>query len=214
MCLSTEAQQLLIEGSSEILGRALSAGELEALSKYLALLTKWQRTQRLVGSVEPGWLIDNAVLDSLLFSRLLPPDTESVADVGSGAGVPGIPLKVVRPAIRFTLIESRERRASFLAAVVRELELRDCRVARGRAESVGIEDRNQDVVVVRCAGRLDDLIPLVLPLLRPYGMVIASGPPRPRPGMRLRSGSHLDIDWVEIRWTRGVRAFAVYRKAD
>jgi len=65
-------------------------------AKYLALLVKWQRTQRLIGSSDPDWIVDHILLDSLLFTRVVPETTRSILDVGSGAGVPGVPLRFFR----------------------------------------------------------------------------------------------------------------------
>jgi 16S rRNA (guanine527-N7)-methyltransferase len=160
-----------------------------------------------VGSTEPAWLVENVILDSLCFARLLPPEAVSVADLGSGSGVPGVPLKIVRPELKVTLIESRERRASFLAAVIRELELRDCDVFGGRAENVDPAQRNYDVVVMRCAGDLARMIPVAAGLARPGGVVIASGPPK-RPAISMGVG----VDWVDVQGVRTSRLFALYRK--
>jgi 16S rRNA (guanine527-N7)-methyltransferase len=183
----------------------LTNSETEAIEAYLSLLTRWQKSQRLVGSIEPGWLIKNVVLDSLLFLRLLPAGSITIADLGSGAGVPGVPLKIVRPELRVTLIESRERRASFLSAVVRELGLQDCRVLGRRAEEIAPADRNQDVVVTRCAGDLSEVVHVAAALARPGGLVIASGPPRRPP-----TKSGLDLRWVEVEASGGARLFATY----
>jgi len=199
---------LLADGSRRILGRRLTAGETDAIFRYLALLAKWQRSQRLVGSTDPRWLVQNIVLDSLLFLQLLPPSPASIADLGSGAGVPGIPIKILRPDVSVVLIESRERRASFLAAVVRELGLQQCRVVASRAEDVGSSDRHHDAVVMRCAGELAGLVPVAAGLARPGGRVIASGPPN-RPAA---AEDGLDLDWVEIDGASGRRWFAIYRK--
>jgi 16S rRNA (guanine527-N7)-methyltransferase len=150
--------------------------------------------------------MENVVLDSLLFLTLLPRGPISVADLGSGAGVPGIPLKIVRPELRMVLIEARERRVSFLSTVIRELSLPECRVVGERAERVAPEDRNHDVVVMRCAGDLTEIIPIAARLIRSGGMVVASGPPR-RPANR----KGLGLEWVEIEGVQGRRLFAVYR---
>src|SRR5688572_4764254 len=104
---------LLESAGRAILGRPLDQHELAAFGKYLTLLVKWQRVQRLVGSSDPEWIVEHLFLDSLLFLQVLPAELESLADVGSGAGFPGIPIKIVRPDLRVTLIESRQRRVSF-----------------------------------------------------------------------------------------------------
>jgi 16S rRNA (guanine527-N7)-methyltransferase len=206
--LSRALEAILAEGSSRILERDLSLQETDAFLQYLTLLTRWQRVHRLVGSIEPEWLIENVILDSLLFLPLLPTGVDLVADLGSGAGVPGIPLKIVRPAMKVTLIESRERRASFLATVIRELGLRECRVVAGRAEDIPRADRSYDAVVMRCAGDLTRLVPVAADLLRSGGVVVASGPPSKR-GVRAHPAG---LEWVEAPGVRASRAFGVYRK--
>ena len=95
MRLTTALEALLIERSRPILERTLSAHEVEAFTKYLALIVRWQRVHRLVGSIEPKWLVENGLLDSLQFLRVLPPAIESIADLGSGAG-PGSTCRMPR----------------------------------------------------------------------------------------------------------------------
>ena len=193
-------------GAQFILGRPLSVLELEAFDKYLALLQKWQRVQRLVGTAEPEWIVENLFLDSLLFLRVLPPDLVALADVGSGAGFPGIPMKIVLPDLDVTLIESRQRRASFLTAAMRELGLARVRVVSTRVEGVpeGLLGAF-GAVVMRCAGGMEELLPSVSKLVSPGGMVVCSGPPARRP---LEGG-----EWVEVPgYTPGrTRLFAVFR---
>jgi 16S rRNA (guanine527-N7)-methyltransferase len=197
----------LAQGARSILERPLSDGELASFQKYLLLLQKWQRSQRLIGSDASGWIVHNLFLDSLLFLRVLPRDAGAVADVGSGAGLPGVPLAIVRPAVAMTLIESRERRVSFLSAVVRELPLPSTRVVSGRLEDVASTLRQQfDAVVMRCAGDFAQLARSAAELVRPGGSVIASAPPTgSRP--RLSTGLWVDVPGVSPDRPRG---FAVH----
>jgi 16S rRNA (guanine527-N7)-methyltransferase len=203
----TGAAARLASGAATALGRPLADGETADMIKYLNLLIKWHRSQRLVGSAEPAWIVDNVLLDSLLFARALPATALTLCDVGSGAGVPGIPLKIVLPALNVTLIEARQRRASFLSAVVRELALSRCRIINTRLEQVADELAGSfDAVVMRCAGSPADLLPLVTRLLRPGGLVIASGPPQASP---LLGG-----EWFEVQGPRGPRRFWRYRREE
>jgi 16S rRNA (guanine527-N7)-methyltransferase len=192
-------------GAALALGRPLTDDELALLYKYLKLLIKWQKTQRLIGSAAPDWIIDNVIVDSLLFARVLPPGIASMCDVGSGAGIPGIPLKVVMATVDVTLLEARERRASFLATAIRELPLRRCRLVRSRLEdAVGELAGTFDAVVMRCAGSPLDLLEHASRLLTPGGVLVASGPPTARP---LARG-----EWLEVEGPRGRRRFWVYRE--
>ena len=196
--------RLLERKSGDALGRPVTGAERDSLYKYLNLLIKWQRSQRLVGSDEPSWIVDNVIVDSLLFSRAVPAGVRSVADVGSGAGIPGIPLAIVLPQVEVTLIEARQKRASFLAAAIRELTLRNCRLVNHRLEDVGRQQLGArvDAVVMRCAGSPTALIPQVLQILAPGGVVVASGPPK-RTVIGLGS-------WLEIEGPDRTRLFWVY----
>lgn len=196
----------LASGGASILGRPLSAAELQYFDKYLKLLQKWQRSQRLVGSSDAGWIVEHLFLDSLLFLKVLPQDLGSLADVGSGAGLPGIPIKIVKPLLRLVLIESRSKRTSFLSAALRELELRDTEVVTARVEEYARErPRAFDAVVMRCAGDFGSIARAAEDLVAGGGVVVAAGPPTRR---RLDLGQ-----WVEVPGlTAGaVRRFAVHR---
>ena len=197
------ALERLSKGAPRILGRALDQHELEAFGKYLSLLRKWQRVHRLVGSAEPEWVVDNLFLDSLLFLRVLPREAISVADLGSGAGFPGIPIKIVKAELDMALIEARERRVSFLNAVIRETNLSGMRVFSGRAEDLSLTGLFE-AVLMRCAGSIDRVLQSAKDLVVPGGRVIVAGPPAVHdigPG-----------EWLEVEGVRpgSIRRFAVY----
>ena len=203
---SLPALEALAAGTRSILGRPLTGPETGQFYKYLKLLQKWQKTQRLVGSTDPDWIVENLFLDSLLFLHMLPAGIESAADLGSGAGLPGIPIKIVRPELAMALIEARERRASFLSTVVRELGLERTRVINARAEELaagGVEAF--DAVLLRCAGDPDAILPVAARLVAPGGLVVVAGPPTRR---ALRRG-----DWVEVPGAQPGRSrrFVIYR---
>lgn len=160
------------------LGRLVSQPERDHLYKYLILLLKWQESQRLTASRDPRWIAEHLIADSLLFLKVLPSAARTVVDIGSGAGFPGIPLKIARPDFSVTLIESRQRRASFLRAVVRELGLADTRVIDQRLETLSPGAvAGFDVATMRCAGDPRRLLAAALALIRAGGIVVASGPP-------------------------------------
>jgi len=147
-------------------GRELTALEADNIDKYLNLLTKWQGSHRLVGSVEPGWLLQNVVVDSLAFLEAVPP----------GAGLPGVPIAIMRRDLELVLIEPRRRRASFLSATIRELDLTHVSLIESRVEELRVP-ATFDAAMMRCAGDVVGLIPVVFPLLRSGGALIASGMP-------------------------------------
>lgn len=162
------------------LGRPLTASEVDQTSKYVDLLIKWQRVHRLVGSTEVAWIAQNVIVDSLAFLAVLPGSMRCLADVGSGAGIPGIPIAIVRLGVDIVLVEARQRRVSFLSTVVRELGLSHVHVAGVRVEELANAYADRfDAVVMRCAGPVLDIVPKVLPIVRSGGIVVASASSTP-----------------------------------
>lgn len=124
----------------------------------------------LLGPREMPKLWTRHILNSAVVSELLLAGSK-VADVGSGAGLPGIPMAIARPDVKFVLIEPMERRASWLEKQVEELELKNVKVRRARAEE--IEAHTFDVVTARAVSALPKLLRLTVPLLKPGGAVLA-----------------------------------------
>jgi 16S rRNA (guanine527-N7)-methyltransferase len=97
----------------------------------------------------------------------------AVLDVGSGGGVPGIPMAIARPDLAFTLVEATQKKASFLTAVSAALGLTNVTVLAERAEVLGPTMRARfDVVTARAVGRLVALVPLTIPFVKPGGRVM------------------------------------------
>lgn len=166
------------------LDRPLTHPEGQLLAKYLELLRKWQKVHRLVGSTTQAWMVENIVLDSCAFLGLVPTGIRRIADVGSGAGIPGVPIAIVRPELEMSLIEPRRRRVSFLSTVVRELELAHVQVVAARVEEMTETHRGAfDAVVMRCAGTVSTMLSPVLAIVRRGGLVVATAK-RGSPGGR------------------------------
>jgi 16S rRNA (guanine527-N7)-methyltransferase len=125
----------------------------------------------LLGPREVPRLWDRHLLNCAVTAELLAPGA-TVTDVGSGAGLPGIPLALARPDLRIELLEPLQRRAVFLREVVSTLELENVQVVRGRAEDAQRVDR-VDIVTARAVAPLSRLAGWCLPLLRPGGSLIA-----------------------------------------
>lgn len=120
-------------------GFAVSVRELEALFIYLELLQKWNKVMNLVGPYAWPQLVDDLLLDSFhlaAFLRALPlPAAPEVWDFGAGAGLPGIPLRILWQAGRYSLVDSREKRVLFLQNVLARLDLPGTQATAQRAES-------------------------------------------------------------------------------
>jgi 16S rRNA (guanine527-N7)-methyltransferase len=141
---------------------------------YARLLATDGTIRGLIGPREVPRLWDRHLLNSAAIAALVP-DRARVVDVGSGAGLPGIPLALARPDLRVTLLEPLARRAAFLTECVEQLGLDTVTVVRGRAEEGHIrrELGGADVVTARAVAPLDKLAGWCLPLLRSGGLLLA-----------------------------------------
>ena len=126
----------------------------------------------LIGPREPARLWTRHVLNSAVITALVP-QAARVVDIGSGAGLPGIPLAIARPDLEVILVEPLERRVRYLLEVVDSLGLAGCRVVRGRAEEVVTDCGAADVVTSRAVAPLHRLVGWSAPLARPGGVVLA-----------------------------------------
>jgi 16S rRNA (guanine527-N7)-methyltransferase len=165
-----------------LLGRAARAEEQRQFARYLELLLQWDKVHDLTGLGSARDVARGLFLDSLLFLTPMPKRRPlRVVDIGSGAGIPGLPLRIVDPGLRLTLVESRRKRVSFLATIRRELGLLDVDVQEGRAEQVLVEAPALggafDCALVRGVRPTPTLLATCRSYLKPEGIVIAAGPP-------------------------------------
>lgn len=137
--------------------------QIDLARAYTDRLAKDAETFGLLGPRELPRIWSRHVINSALLAELVP-DECLVADVGSGAGLPGIPMAIAQPKAHFTLIEPMERRANWLSAVVSDLDLKNVEVIRARAEEV--ERTDFDIVTARAVAALDKLLKLLTPLTR------------------------------------------------
>ena len=157
------------ESAEAVFGAGLGAAE-----RYAEFLMTAGVERGLIGPREADRIWDRHVLNSAAIAELIDHGAR-VADVGSGAGLPGIPLAIARPDLSVVLVEPLLRRATFLSEVVAMLGLTTVTVVRGRAEerSVLQEHHDFDVVTSRAVAPLDKLTKWSLPLLRPDGVMAA-----------------------------------------
>jgi 16S rRNA (guanine527-N7)-methyltransferase len=156
------------EAASQIFGKRLGIAV-----RYAELLAEFGDEWGLLGPREVERLWDRHLLNSAAIAELIEPG-ERVADIGSGAGLPGLPLAIAKPELRVVLVESLLRRTEFLRTVIAELGL-DVEVVRGRAEDAAVREAvgESDVVASRAVASLDKLARWSLPLLRTGGRMMA-----------------------------------------
>lgn len=142
------------------------------LARQYARLLRTDGVERgLLGPREGARVWERHLLNSAVLAELIPRDSH-VVDLGSGAGLPGLPLALARPDLRVTLVEPMLRRSTFLDECVASLDLPGVEVRRARAEEL-VGRLTADVVVARAVARLATLLPWSMPLVRPGGAVLA-----------------------------------------
>ncbi len=184
----------------------------EQLDRYGAILRGKGIEWGLLGPREGDKLWSRHISNSLALVDVLGEGTD-LADVGSGAGLPGIPLAIVRPDLRVVLLDPLLRRTTFLTETVEELGLTNVRVERVRAEDC---DEVFDVVTCRAVAGLEKLLRWTTPLFYPSGQLLAlkgsSAEREVAEASTLLSRSHLRADVLEVRATPdvdGTRAIRV-----
>jgi 16S rRNA (guanine527-N7)-methyltransferase len=171
--VAERARVIALEEGVRALGLALSADAVSRLRAYVDLLAKWNRTYNLTAIREPERMITHHVLDALAILPHLPKQPAiRVLDVGSGGGVPGIPLAIARPEWHVTLLDSNSKKTTFLTQAVIELALANASVATARVEAF-TSPAPYDVVVSRAFSDLADFAMSSARHVAPHGVLAA-----------------------------------------
>jgi len=152
------------------MGLSLSDGQIEKNINYLRLLLETNQEYNLTSITDTKEAIIKHLLDSLSIYELL--EGETIADIGSGGGTPGIPLAIAFPKKQFLLVESKQKKTTFLVGVVKKLKLNNVRVINKRAEEV-VVTKAPETIISRALGSLDYFIGVAGHLLPKKGMAIA-----------------------------------------
>src|SRR5712671_7777637 len=145
--------------SAETIQRALGEFNLTAsaqqvlwIQQYIAMVLKWNEKISLTAIREPLEILYRHFCESMYAAAAVPLERGRLADVGSGGGFPGLPLKIIRPELQVFLVESNVKKATFLAEAIRELELQGARVIVSRYQDLSEEVAPLDVVCSRAVG--------------------------------------------------------------
>jgi 16S rRNA (guanine527-N7)-methyltransferase len=182
-------------------GIALSTPQLEDLTQYLTLLVRWRPHLNLTGLRDAERILDVLIVESLDFLHgdfFLP--GMRVLDLGTGAGVPGIPLAICRPDMHVTLLDRSEKKITFLRRVVASLHLENCQPCCSTAEDLAHRLRPQeyfDVVVSRGVGSVARLMRLTAPFLKPGGRLLLRKP-LPTPELQEAESLQASEKWRSI----------------
>lgn len=212
-------QKLILE--SKNLGIKISAEQAAKFQKYMELLVEWNEKLNLTAITEPEEILEKHFLDSL--TTLLackPKDGSKVLDVGTGAGFPGVPIKIMRPDLQVTLLDGSNKRLNFLGELCSELGV-ECRRVHKRAEEAGLDKamrENFDIVTARAVAQLRILCEYCLPLVKMKGYFIAMKGPganeelfEARNALDILGGDKVDVKQVQLP-NAGKRNLIVVRK--
>lgn len=176
----------------------------ERLREYARLLYYWSKKVNLISRSERGRLVTKHILPAVALNGLVQVvPHKRIVDIGSGAGLPGIPLKIVAgEEVEVTLVESRRKRANLLKEFTRRLELKETRIVNKRVEDWGGEEPGWDLVVMRSVGYQGVAWKRALGLLAPHGAAIRTLEPQEKRD----DGCYVKkrVSWGDIKVTWGL----------
>ena len=186
----------LADGLSQ-LGLALSPERQQQLLDYVDLLAKWNKVYNLTGIDDPILMLSDHLLDSLCIAPLI--KGGCILDVGSGAGLPGIPLSIALPAQDFTLLDSLAKRTRFLSHVVTSLGLQNVTVVNQRMQDYLCADKF-DTITARALATCQDIVEQTQHLCKPQGQWVL---------LKGRSPEQECIDLPENTAVQSIQALSV-----
>jgi 16S rRNA (guanine527-N7)-methyltransferase len=164
-----ELERKLLKDHAKALGLELTEQQLEKFNLYKKLIGEWNQKINLISRKDTSRIISYHFLDSISSVGLIPAQS-MVVDLGSGAGLPGIPIKIARPDINLVLIESIKKKAVFLSHALEVLGLKESQVIAERAEK--IVNLRAEVILARLVGKIKDLLKVSYHLLKKDGIII------------------------------------------
>lgn len=176
MVMSTEFKDHMSKAADDF-GIELTEVQIDQLDKYFEMLVEWNKVMNLTAITEPKEVAIKHMIDSLsAWNEDKMGNAKTIIDVGTGAGFPGIPLKIYKPELKLTLLDSLNKRIKFLQAVVDELGLADVQCIHARAEE-GARNKQlrekYDVAVSRAVARLPVLAEYCIPFVKVGGTFVA-----------------------------------------
>lgn len=164
-----------MQEKSTFLNVRFSVKQTEQFFEYMNLLIEWNEKMNLTAITDPEEIILKHFIDSITILKNIENDAK-IVDVGTGAGFPGIPLSIMRPDLKITLVDSLNKRLIFLQEVVNKLELKNVEIIHARAEEFGQNKKyreNFDIATSRAVANLATLSEYLIPLVKVGGKVVA-----------------------------------------
>lgn len=155
-------------------GIVLTKKQIEQFKQYFKILVEWNEKMNLTAIVDEEGVYLKHFYDSLTIAFDFDFNDQSIVDVGAGAGFPSVPLKIVYPDLKITIVDSLTKRITFLNHLFKELGLENCKAISARAEDYAKDNRQKaDIVMARAVARLNILDELCLPLVIKDGYFLA-----------------------------------------
>ena len=168
-------RKLLKEGLSK-LNLEISDKQIDQFMRYYELLLEWNSVMNLTAITEFEDVISKHFIDSISITNILNISNQKIIDIGTGAGFPGIPLKIMFPEIEITLLDSLNKRVNFLNHIIDELSLDKIEAIHGRAEDIAHNEdyrENYDIALSRAVARLPILLEYCIPFVKENGYFIS-----------------------------------------
>lgn len=222
MCDMADIRESLIQKAGEA-GIKINEVQAQSFQTYLELLLEWNEKMNLTAITDPEEIVEKHFVDSLtlLTACKIKPGVKLI-DVGTGAGFPGIPLKIMRPDVQLTLLDSLNKRLNFLGEVCGALGLESVRVHR-RAEEAGLDRKmreSYDIAVARAVAPLNVLCEYCLPLVKMKGYFVAMKGPgvqkeleEAKSALNLLGGTDVELKSFQLP-TAGERSIVVVQKKE
>ena len=170
--IPSELSKDQVTGALAPFGIHLSDGQIDQVREYVKLLVKWNRMMSLTAVSDPVEIVSRHFGESLFVTTLLPMERGRLADLGSGAGFPGLALKIMKPGLEIKLIESNKKKSAFLSEAVRILDLTGVEVMAVRFEEIRPEMDFADFVTARALGGFPNLLRWARMALSPRGHIL------------------------------------------
>lgn len=164
----------ILQEKAEIMNIKINNEQSKQFYEYMNILLKWNQNINLTAIIEPNEVIIKHFIDSLTIEKEIKEDA-CLIDIGTGAGFPGIPLKILKPDLSIVLLDSLQKRIRFLENVIETLQLKNITAIHGRAEDVGKDEKYRekfDYVTSRAVANLTTLAEYMLPLTKIGGKSI------------------------------------------
>lgn len=215
-----DIRQRLIDGAKG-LGLKISREQSEKFQRYMELLIEWNEKLNLTAITEPEEIVEKHFIDSItLLLACKPKEGATLLDVGTGAGFPGVPAKIMRPDLKVTLLDGSNKRLNFLGELCGELGI-ECQRVHKRAEEAGLDRRmreSYDLVTARAVAQLRVLCEYCLPLVKMKGFFVAMKGPgageeltEAKKALDILGGDRVEVKQVQLP-NAGERNLVVVQK--